>query len=149
MSQSLTKIYIHLVFSTKDRYPFILNEWKNNLYQYIGGTLRQIDSPAVCIGGTADHIHILFTQSKSQCLSDIIRNIKSNSSGWIKEKSCTKFAWQGGYAAFSVSASRMDAVKHYIMNQVEHHGKVTFADEVKALCRAYNIDSYDEKFFME
>lgn len=149
MSQSLTKIYIHLVFSTKDRYPFILKEWKEPLHHYIGGILHELDSTSICIGGTFEHIHILFTQSKTKSLTDIIRTVKSNSSKWMQNQGCNKFGWQNGYAAFSVSASRTDAVRTYIENQEEHHRKVTFADEVKSLCKAYKIDSYDEKYFME
>ncbi|MBC8602179.1 IS200/IS605 family transposase [Parabacteroides acidifaciens] len=149
MSQSLTKIYIHLVFSTKDRFPFITREWRNGLHRYIGGILNQTDNAPVCIGGIHDHVHILFIQSKSCSLADIIRTVKSNSSSWMQEQGCSKFCWQGGYAAFSVSSSRKDAVEEYILNQEEHHRKVTFAEEIQAFCKAYNIDNYEERYFMD
>lgn len=149
MSQSLTKIYIHLVFSTKNRFPSILNEWKGDLHAYLGGILREINNPSICIGGTNDHIHILFSLSKSMNLTDTIRVIKTSSSTWMKARGCTKFAWQSGYAAFSVSASRVENILLYINNQEEHHRKKTFEEEVRALCKAYKIDDYDEKYFME
>ena len=150
MSQSLVRIYIHLVFSTKDRYPFITAEWKNKLYAYMAGILkRDTASTFHYIGGMKDHIHILFCLSKNKSLSDVIHTLKGRSSVWMKENGIHKFAWQGGYAAFSVSESIIEATKKYILNQEKHHEKFTFTEEVAHFCKLYKIDQYDENYFTQ
>lgn len=150
MSQSLAKIYIHLVFSTKDRFPFISMKWKHRLYAYIAGILKSdAESTFQYLGGMNDHIHILFCLSKNKTLADVVHILKGRSSIWMKECGIDKFAWQGGYAAFSVSESVIEETKRYILNQEEHHKRYTFTEEVARFCKLYKIDQYDEKFFIQ
>ena len=115
MAQSLSKLLVHATFSTRKREPFLANvELRRQLYRYISTLLRKEHSPAISIGGLSDHMHILFTLGRSKTLSDIMRAIKASSSGWLKRKSIKGFAWQKGYAAFSVSESAVVAVRNYI-----------------------------------
>lgn len=139
-----------MVFSTKDRFPFITAEWKTKLYAYMAGILKSdAESTFHYFGGMNDHIHILFCLSKNKSLSNVIQTLKGRSSVWMKENGMDKFAWQGGYAAFSVSESIIDATKKYILNQEEHHKKYSFTEEVAHFCKLYNIDQYDEKYFTQ
>lgn len=148
MSQSLTKIYVHLIFSTKERFPFIITEWKNNLHAYIVGIIKkQTDSSFCAVGGTSNHIHVLFCLPKNKALSEVVQMIKGHSSLWMKQQGCQKFAWQGGYAAFSVSESVVKTTKEYIVNQEKHHKKMSFTEEVSKFCALYKIDKYDEVYF--
>lgn len=148
MSQSLAKIYIHLIFSTKERFPFIIIEWRDKLHAYIAGILKNYtNSSFSLIGGTADHIHILFCLPANIALANIIKDIKRDSSIWMKQQGCQKFVWQGGYAAFSVSESIVETTSNYIVNQEEHHKKMSFTEEVSRFCKLYKIDKYDEEYF--
>lgn len=148
MSQSLAKIYIHVVFSTKDRFPFIITEWKEKLFAYLAGIIRNQMQSAFCIvGGTADHAHLLFCLSKNKSLAETIQEIKGYSSLWMKNQGCQKFAWQGGYAAFSVSESVINATQKYILNQEEHHKRISFTEEIAHFCKLYKLEQYDETYF--
>lgn len=148
MAQSLAKIYIHLIFSTKNRYPSLIAEWREELHAYLVGILKKYgESSSNVIGGTADHVHILFCLSKNKSLSEIIHMLKGQSSRWIKQKGAHLFAWQGGYAAFSVSESVLDATKVYIFRQEEHHRKISYMEEVSSFCKLYKIEKYDETYF--
>lgn len=148
MSQSLCKIYVHLIFSTKERFPFICREWRDNLHAFIAGIIKNITDSSFCVvGGTSDHIHILFCLPKDRTLSETIKNMKAHSSQWMKRQGCQKFTWQGGYAAFSVSESVIETTIHYITNQEEHHKKMSFIEEVAQFCTLYKIDKYDEAYF--
>lgn len=147
MSQSLAYNYIHLVFSTKYREHTILPEIEQKLYDYIAGICKNLESPALQIGGITDHIHILFVLSKKVSLVSFVEEVKKNSSKWIKTQGANyqNFYWQGGYGAFSVSPKKADIVKRYIANQKEHHKKKTFQNEYITFLKQYNVD-YDERY---
>ncbi len=142
MSHSLTKIWIHLVFGTKNRMPLIKDSFEIELYKHIKKLIGvDFESRVEIINGTADHIHILLLQSANYSMSDIVKNIKGNSSHWINQNAFTnfKFAWQTGYGAFSVSESKMADVRKYIMNQKEHHRKISFQEEYDRFMEKYGL----------
>ena len=147
MSQSYVQFYAHIVFHTKNNMKFIREETEDELYSYFGGILRNLKSIPIKIGGTSDHLHVLCTLPKTMSLADLVEEIKKSSSKWIKSKGSMyrNFFWQNGYGGFSVSHSMLKVVKNYITNQKQHHGKVSFIDEYKALLQEYGI-AYEEKF---
>lgn len=148
MSQSLAQIYTHIVFSTKERYPYIEPDVEPELFAYIGGAIKECKGVPFLINGTADHIHILSTLPRTMALSKYIEEIKCSSSRWIKTQKIPyseKFAWQNGYGAFSVSSSQKDTVTRYIAGQKEHHRTVSFQEEFVAFLEKYNIE-YDEQY---
>jgi len=147
MSQSLAKIYTHLVFSTKGRTETLPKQHLAEVHAYVAEILNQNHCPAICVGGTANHIHVLYIQSKTMSLSDTVRLVKANSSKWINEKNgkFNPFCWQDGYGAFSISQSHVEAVKGYIEGQEEHHKKVDFMDEFRKLCKIYDAP-LDERY---
>ncbi|MEQ1850213.1 MAG: IS200/IS605 family transposase [Chthoniobacteraceae bacterium] len=146
MPQSLVQIYVHLVFSTKDRTSLIPAEIKPRLHAYLAGTFNAIDCPAVQVGGMPDHVHILFRLSRTVTISDAVKNAKVESSKWMKEACGVRdFAWQAGYGAFSVSASNVDDVVRYIQNQEEHHEGKSFQDEFRRLLELYRVE-YNEAY---
>ena len=147
MGQSLSQLYIHLIFGTKGRYPLISPEIKLALEAYITGIFKNLNSPTIIVYANPDHVHILFRLSKNHALSKIVEEVKKSSSKWMKEKGVEKFTWQIGYAAFSVSSSKLDSVKKYTQNQEEHHRKISFQEEVETFMRHYRISEYDEKYF--
>ena len=134
MSQSYVCLHYHLVFSTKNRAPAITPEIEPRLWEYIAGTVRALGGTPVQIGGIEDHVHLLVTLRQQPSLSDMLRDIKAGSSGWVHDTfpDMRDFWWQGGYGAFTVSHSNIDAVKAYIANQREHHKKRDFKDEFRA-----------------
>jgi REP element-mobilizing transposase RayT len=145
MSQSLSKLYVHLVFSTKGREPWLRREWRDECHAWIAGALNGLDCPSVRTGGVEDHVHCLFVLFKNIALKDLVGRLKSSSSRWIKDRfRIGGFAWQGGYGAFSVSASQVDRVAQYVDSQEAHHRKTTFQDELRGFFRKYRIP-YDEK----
>ena len=150
MAQSLSKVYLHIVFSTKKRFPFIKPEIEDELYAYMGGTIKKLGGIPFIINGMGDHIHIFSTLPRTVALSKFLEEIKRNSSRWIKTKGreYQNFAWQGGYAAFSVSDSVKDTVVQYIQNQKEHHRSLSFKEEVIKFLKKYDLD-YDEKYLWE
>jgi REP element-mobilizing transposase RayT len=141
MSQTLTKLNIHAVFSTKNRRDQITSDIEPELYAYIGGVCGGHISPLLAIGGTANHLHLLVGQSKNISLADLMLNIKRDSSTWIKSKGpeFRDFYWQDGYAAFSVSESQLAAVTAYIAGQKEHHRRMTFEDELVAIAEKHGV----------
>ena len=148
MPQSLAKIYLHIVFSTKNRFPFLdSSELRKEMHSYLGGTLNELNWPVLTVGGPADHVHILCLLSKNMSLADFIGEIKSSSSKWVKTKglSLRKFGWQNGYGAFSVSQSHVERVRAHIRGQEEHHRHKTFQDELRAFFKAYDVH-YDERY---
>lgn len=146
MPQSLAQIYVHLVFSTKGREPWIGTAIQSQLHAYLAGTLNAIDSPALCVGGMPDHVHLLFRLSRTMALSDAVKAAKVESSKWMKDEGgVSEFAWQAGYGAFSVGASQIDTVTDYIRHQAEHHATRTFQDEFRRLLKRYQID-YNEAY---
>jgi REP element-mobilizing transposase RayT len=150
MPQSLAQIYVHIIFSTKERYPFINESIEPELFAYMGDTIQRCEGVPFLINGTADHVHLLSSMPRTISLSKYIEEIKRNSSRWIKTKDrhYEKFAWQSGYGAFSVSSSRKDSVVHYIAGQKEHHRTITFKEEFIAFLEKYNIE-YDEKYLWD
>jgi len=147
MSQSLVKNLVHLVYSTKQRQPWIAKNYRDDLYAYQAGIFKEWASPALVIGGVEDHVHALFSLSKNHALKKIVEEVKTGSSKWMKNEGprVADFYWQGGYAAFSVSQSNVEAVKRYIKNQEEHHRKMTFQDELRELFQRHGIE-FDERY---
>ena len=147
MPQSLVKNYIHIAFSTKNRYPFINDQVESELFSYLGGTCSSLESQAIIVGGTCNHVHLLLNLSRKIALMKFIEKLKSYSSKWIKTKgdSYSEFYWQHGYGAFSVNPSELEAVRNYILNQKEHHVKVSFQDEYRAFLKKYKVE-YDERY---
>ena len=147
MSQSLSDIILHIVFSTKDREPLIHTDIEEELYRYISGVCRNFDSPIIIINGVADHLHLLLNLAKTLSSSKLISDIKSNSSRWIKTKGTPyrNFSWQSGYGAFSVSRTNVDSAAKYISLQKEHHKILGFKEEYLSMLNRAHI-SYDEKF---
>jgi REP element-mobilizing transposase RayT len=150
MAHTFTNLLTHAIFSTKDRRPSIRPEIRPELYAYMGGIIRNLKGKALLINGMVDHVHLLFDLPASICISEALRIIKANSSGWVHEKwpSRRMFAWQIGYAAFSVSQSNSRQVYNYIANQEKHHRKVSFKEELLAFLKKHNIQ-YDERFIWE
>jgi REP element-mobilizing transposase RayT len=148
MAQSLVKNLIHLVYSTKSREPWLPKSIREDLYKYQAGIFKQWDSPALIIGGVEDHVHTLFSLSKNYALKKIVEEVKKSSSKWMKTNQGTgneHFQWQAGYAGFSVSQSNVEDVRKYIANQEEHHRKMSFQDELRALFDRHGIE-FDERY---
>lgn len=147
MPQSLSQIYIHIIFSTKHRMPFIDIGIADELYAYLGGTCKSLDCPPIKVGGYRDHIHILCKLSKKILLISLLENVKKSSSKWMKtkDKRYMDFYWQDGYAAFSVNQAETDSVANYIERQEEHHRNKTFQEECREFFDKYSID-YDERY---
>lgn len=150
MSQSLADIILHLVFSTKERRLWIKPDIEEELYQYICGICRNLDSPAIKVNGVEDHVHVLLQLGKGIPISKLISEIKSNSSRWIKTKGdyYHEFAWQGGYGVFSVSRLGLEGAKKYLSSQKEHHKTVTFKEEFLAMLQRAEIP-HDEKYLWD
>ena len=150
MPQSLSKNYIHLVFSTQDRRPFLTHATRPDLFAYTTNMMKNMNCPVFQIGGVEDHIHILFSLDKNIALSKLVNDLKTNSSKWLKTKSdnLIDFAWQHGYGAFSVSQSDIESVKEYVQNQTKHHEKMSFQDELRTLLKRYEIE-FDEKYLWD
>lgn len=146
MASTLTKILLHITFSTKDRAPLIVPEIEVDLYDYIGGICRRMDSPLLAMGGTADHVHMLISLAKTVALSDLMLHSKRDSSKWIKQKNTAfaGFGWQDGYFAFSIGESGVEALRVYIARQKDHHANIDFRDEIRMVLRKYGIE-WDEQ----
>ena len=147
MGQSLSQLYIHLIFGTKGRHPYIKEELETLLHSYIAGILKNQDSPAIKINSVPDHIHILFRLSKNHALAKVVENAKKESSKWMKEKGVVEFSWQIGYGAFSVSASKVAVVTNYIKRQKEHHKQVSFKEELEEFVKEYDVIDYNPEYF--
>ena len=149
MSQSLSKVYVHIVFSTKHRKPWLKEKnLQDELCAYTGTILRDnVDSPAVVINGVEDHLHALIQLSRKFAIMKVLQEMKVETSKWLKQQPGVghEFAWQGGYGAFSVSESNVEQVVRYIRNQEEHHKRMTFQDEFRELCRRHGLE-VDERY---
>jgi REP element-mobilizing transposase RayT len=148
MPQSLSAVYIHLVFSTKNRRPLLRDkEGRDALHAYLGGISKQLDCPPILIGGAEDHVHLLARFGRTITQAEWVKELKRVSNIWVKERGrhYADFQWQGGYAAFSVSQSSLEQVKQYIATQEEDHRKIPFQDELRALFRKHGIE-WDEKY---
>ena len=142
MSQSLSKVYLHAIFHVKNNECLIRQEDEKELYAYMGSVIKLSNSIPIIINGIEDHVHVLCIMSKNICLSDLMEDMKTNSSRWMKTLGphYRKFAWQGGYSGYSVSHSRVEAVKKYIANQKEHHKTQTFHDEYIQFLKENDVD---------
>jgi REP element-mobilizing transposase RayT len=150
MPSTYTNLLYHIVFSTKDRTPLIDDEFREELYQYIGGIIRAEGGVQLEIGGLSDHIHILAKIKPAMPVSDMLAKVKANSSKWVNEHKMKmrKFGWQEGYAAFTVSESQVPNVREYIRNQVEHHRKQSYQEEFVALLERHGIE-YDPRYLWD
>jgi putative transposase len=142
MASSLVKILIHLVFSTRERTPFIDATLSARLYPYMAGSLRGEEATLIALGGMPDHVHVLLRLKADRKLSYLVRDLKAGSSKWVREKSepVPDFAWQTGYAAFSVSQSQEAKVKAYILNQEAHHRRTSFEEELLDLLERHQVE---------
>ena len=148
MPQSLAKILLHTVFSTKERRPFLRDEpLREELHRYLGGILTNLGCQPLVIGGVDDHVHLLFALSRTATVADVVKELKRGFSVWLKSRSpaLVDFAWQNGYGVFSIGPSQVDAVRAYIAGQAEHHRKTSFQDELRELFRRYEIE-FDERY---
>ena len=147
MPQSLSKVYVHLIFSTKNRERLLREEIRPDLHAYIGGILRDLDSPCIEINTEPDHAHILFILSRTHTISDVVGQAKRGSSAWLKTRDSvySQFHWQNGFGAFSISQSAVGEVIEYIRSQSEHHKRLSFQDEFRVFLQRYEID-YDERY---
>ena len=151
MPQSLAKVLIHVVFSTKERRPFLRDTvLRAELHCYIGGILKHLDCQSLVVGGVEDHVHGLACLSRTCALSEMVKEVKRGSSLWIKERDPTlaEFAWQSGDGAFSIGFSQIAAVRSYIAGQEEHHRKHSFQDEFRQFLKRYEI-AYDERYLWD
>jgi REP element-mobilizing transposase RayT len=150
MAQSLVTNLIHLIYSTKLRTPCLDATIRPSLYGYKAGILKHWESPAIIIGGTEDHVHVLFGLSKNQPLIKVVEELKKGSSKWLKTKGPQfhDFHWQNGYGAFSVSPSNAETVKRYIQNQEEHHRRRTFQEEYREFLKRHGIE-FDERYIWD
>src|SRR5882762_1805022 len=145
MSQSYTNLLYHIIFSTKDRKPFITENHQPRLYEYIGGILRGTGGISLGINGTEDHVHVLTKLRPDRALSDVLRDLKANATGWMHDvfPALKDFSWQRGYAAFTVSQSNVGEVRQYIARQKEHHAKLSFRDEFIQFLKENGIEYYE------
>jgi len=148
MPQSLSVVYLHLVFSTKDRRPLLRDEnIRTQCHAYLGEVSKRLDCPSLLVGGVEDHVHMVARFGRTITQAEWVKELKRVSNQWLKEQGSdfADFEWQGGYADFSVSQSNLEQVKAYIARQKEHHRKMTFQEELRALLRKHQIE-WDERY---
>jgi putative transposase len=147
MPQSLAKVYLHAIFSTKNREPILHDDWRDELFRVMGGTVNNLGCQSLTVGGVADHAHLLFQLGRSITIADAIGKIKSTSSLWVNHNHglSSPFHWQAGYGVFSVSQSHVGATAEYIQQQASHHARVSFQDEFRDFLRRYQI-AWDERY---
>jgi REP element-mobilizing transposase RayT len=150
MGQSYCSLNYHLVFSTKNHCAMLKGDIEKRIHRYLGGAVEKEGGKAIAINGSIDHVHILAVLRQDKAISDVLRDIKSNASGWVHATfpEMKAFAWQGGYGAFTVSPSQMKRAIRYIQGQKEHHGKISFQEEFMALLDAHGIE-YDRRYLFE
>ena len=151
MPQSLAAVYIHIVFSTDDRRPFLKDPTlRAELHSYLGGASNALGCASLVVGGVEDHVHVLARQSRTISLSDWVRKVKTSSSQWLKRQdaSLSTFAWQSGYGAFSVGSKGVELVRGYIQNQEEHHRHFSFQDEFLQLLKEHGLE-WDERYLWD
>ena len=148
MPQSLAQIYLHVIFSTKARTPWLRSDAdRSRVHAYLAGVCKQQECPAIGIGGTEDHVHILCRLGRSLDVSTLVRELKRESSKWAKQElsGCRGFAWQNGYGAFSLSPAHLAAAEKYVARQMEHHRRETFQEEFRRICAKYDVE-LDERY---
>jgi putative transposase len=145
--QSLGKILVHAVFSTKERRPFLRDKTiREEMHMYLGGILATLDCQPIVVGGTEDHVHLLCVLSGTSNVAEMVKEVKRGSSLWVKTKSpeLADFAWQSGYGVFSLGFSQIESLRKYIAGQAEHHRKISFQDEFRKFLKRYEIE-FDER----
>jgi len=145
MPQSLASVLIHLIFSTKNREPTIPHQLLPQLHAYIVGILANLQCPSLRTGGVVNHAHTLFALHRTAAIAEVVEEVKKGSSKWMKQQGVAQFAWQAGYAAFSVSESQKAAVIRYIEQQEEHHRRQSFHEEVRMFLTRHGV-AYDERY---
>jgi REP element-mobilizing transposase RayT len=150
MANTYTQIHIQAIFAVKKRTGLIQKEWKDELYKYITGIIQNHDHKLLAINGMPDHLHTFFGMRPTQSLSDLMQDIKQDSSGWINKRKFLKdkFEWQSGFGAFSYSKSQASRVIAYVQNQEIHHRKITFLEEYKKFLERFGVD-YDERYIFK
>ena len=150
MANTYTSLHYHIIFSTKNREPWLNKEIETKVWSYLGGIARQNGLKPVKIGGVEDHVHLLIAMPPTLSLSETLKQIKGASSGWMKETfpNCRGFGWQDGYGAFTVSKSQMSEVEDYIGGQREHHRIKSFAEEYRAFLDKHGVE-YDERYLWD
>ena len=150
MPQSLSKIYLHLIFSTKNRMPMLIGSVREPLHRYTATVLESLGCHAILINSVEDHVHILFELARTVAVSAVVEEVKTATSKWLKTQPSIRpeFSWQSGYGVFSVGGSNLAAVRKYIANQEEHHRRHSFQDEMRALLDKFGI-SYDERYLWD
>jgi len=146
MPQSLSRILVHLIFSTKNRAPYFTDAViRNDLHGYLAATANQLGCAAIGVGGVADHVHVLCSLGRTMSVATVVAKLMVSSNLIMRERNLAQFSWQNGYAAFSVSESTFDTVTHYVSDQETHHKKITFQDEYRLFLKRHNI-SFDERY---
>jgi REP element-mobilizing transposase RayT len=148
MSHTSGNILLHLIFSTSERRPVIRPEFRDDLFAYVGGIVREMRGSALIVNGMEDYVHLLVRIRPAQSAAEIMRVLKANSSRWVREKWSPDFAWQTGYGVFSVSESSVESVTQYIARQEEHHKKHSFQEEFVAFLKKNNV-AYDPKYLWD
>jgi putative transposase len=147
VAQTLSKVYVDLIFSTKNRERTLGDDVRPDVHAYLGGILRDLDSPCLEINTESDHAHLLFILSRTHTISDVVGRAKRGSSTWLKtrDRFYSQFHWQNGFGAFSASQSGVSEVIEYIQSQAQHHKRVSFQDEFRTFLKRYEVD-FDERY---
>lgn len=149
MSQSLSRILLHLIFSTKNRVSYFTDRViRDDLHGYLAATANRLGCPAISVGGVADHVHVVCSLGRTACVATVVAKLKVGSNLALRQRYFSQFSWQNGYAAFSVSESTLGAVVQYVSEQEAHHKKVTFQDEYRAFLIRHNV-SFDERYIWD
>ncbi|MSO24107.1 MAG: transposase [Acidobacteria bacterium] len=151
MPQSLSAVYVHLVFSTKERFPFLHDlDMRQSTFAYLSGTSKKLDCPTIAVGGMLDQVHVLARFGRTISQADWVKELKRVSNVWLKKQGSqfSKCEWQSGYADFSVSQSNLNRIKKYINEQETHHRKFSFQNEFRTLLRKHQID-FDERYMWD
>lgn len=147
MAQTLTRLLVHIIFTTRLREDLIPEDFEPDLHAYIGGTCRGHGSVLLDAGGTANHIHLLVSLAKTGAVSDLLMQVKKDSTKWLKGRGVRGFQWQEGYGAFSVGASQLPALRRYFARQKEHHKRITVEGEILAFLKKYGIEYDPERIW--
>lgn len=150
MAGTYSQIYIHIVFAVKGRQNLLLKLWRDEVFKYISGIIKEKGHKPIIVNGVADHVHVFFGLKPSASISDVVRDIKNNSSRYINDQKWlgNKFAWQEGYGAFSYSHSHIKSVYDYILNQEAHHQKKSFKNEYNDLLQKFDV-SFEEQYLFD
>jgi putative transposase len=149
MPQSLSVVYVHLVFSTKERRPFLRDsKLRQSVHAHLGEVSKRLDCAPIVVGGVEDHVHLLARFGRTITQAEWVKELKRVSNEWIQKQGLTDFQWQAGYADFSVSQSGLEEVRDYIVRQEEHHQKRSFQDELRAFLRKHEME-WDERYLWD